>query len=49
MAKAKEVAEVEATNAKAAKDNADAESTQIENAAAKAGITELLEFVNGGG
>ncbi len=49
LAKAKEVSTIEATNAKANRDNAEAEATQIENAAAKAGITELLEFVSGEG
>lgn len=46
IVKAGATADISATQAKAAKDSADAESTQIENAAQRQGIAELLKFVN---
>lgn len=47
IGKAQAQAEIDATQAKAAKDAADAEAQIIENQATKAGITEFLEAMNG--
>lgn len=46
IAKAKEVAEIEASNASTRKDLADAENQELENVAIKTGIADLLEFVD---
>ena len=45
IAKGKEVSEIEKTQAETGKIAAEAEGQQIENAAQRAGITELLEMV----
>ncbi|MCH8294482.1 hypothetical protein IH992_25645 [Candidatus Poribacteria bacterium] len=46
IVKAGAVADIEATKAKAGKDQADAEGQQLENAAQRQGLQELLKFVN---
>jgi hypothetical protein len=46
IAKGKEISEIEKTQADTAKTTAEAEGQQIENAAQRAGMDELLQFVN---